>query len=341
VLVVRRLKPPFAGEFALPGGHVDAGERTRRTARRELTEETGVEFRGRLRRVGIYRGDERDPRLMLRSTAYVAFVSDEVMTVGGSDASEAEWVDVSRFIDDPEALAFDHAAILRDALRKVDGKSNPYDGALARVAKAADKRNAALLIAVRNALPRYLGSADPILLVAEYEAMKNETVERIKQRDGFINLNVVAAALIVGFAGSDPHKAAAWLALPWTTLCFGWAYLANDEKVSALSAYFRLTVGSQLGPRNLAWERSKKRATNLKTTHKFVQLAVDLLQFVVPTAAAIAAYGAFANNPWRAPMVTLVVAEGLLAVGLAGLFVSHSYLVKRWNISDDEWRRLR
>ena len=45
VLLVERAKPPLAGLWSLPGGHVEAGETVRAAASRELTEETGIEAR--------------------------------------------------------------------------------------------------------------------------------------------------------------------------------------------------------------------------------------------------------------------------------------------------------
>jgi len=42
VLVIQRGKPPVAGMWSLPGGHVEPGERLREAAARELLEETGV-----------------------------------------------------------------------------------------------------------------------------------------------------------------------------------------------------------------------------------------------------------------------------------------------------------
>lgn len=45
VLLIRRGKPPRAGEWSLPGGSQDVGETVRETAAREVLEETGVRIR--------------------------------------------------------------------------------------------------------------------------------------------------------------------------------------------------------------------------------------------------------------------------------------------------------
>ncbi len=43
VLLIRRGKPPRAGEWSMPGGRIEWGETVRAAALRELYEETGVE----------------------------------------------------------------------------------------------------------------------------------------------------------------------------------------------------------------------------------------------------------------------------------------------------------
>lgn len=45
VLLVRRGKPPFLGQWSIPGGGLEPGETTREAALRELHEETGVTAR--------------------------------------------------------------------------------------------------------------------------------------------------------------------------------------------------------------------------------------------------------------------------------------------------------
>lgn len=42
VLLIERGWDPYAGQWALPGGHVDPGETSRAAAARELAEEAGV-----------------------------------------------------------------------------------------------------------------------------------------------------------------------------------------------------------------------------------------------------------------------------------------------------------
>ncbi|MFC3125819.1 NUDIX hydrolase [Pseudoroseomonas globiformis] len=42
VLLIRRAKPPYGGEWSIPGGAQRLGETTKQAARRELLEETGI-----------------------------------------------------------------------------------------------------------------------------------------------------------------------------------------------------------------------------------------------------------------------------------------------------------
>ena len=111
VLLIRRGRPPFEGQYALPGGFVEIGETVEAACRRELKEETGVEVRD-LKLVGVYSDPKRDPRGHTCSVAYLASVNSAKPSAG-DDAAAAEWVKDWR----REKLAFDHADILADAAR--------------------------------------------------------------------------------------------------------------------------------------------------------------------------------------------------------------------------------
>ncbi len=111
LLLIRRRNPPFAGQFALPGGFVDYGETTEVAARRELMEETGLKAK-ELRLVGVYSDPKRDPRGHTIGIAYLTMI-EAGAPVAGDDAAEAEFRSDWRELD----LAFDHNEIVHDAVR--------------------------------------------------------------------------------------------------------------------------------------------------------------------------------------------------------------------------------
>lgn len=105
VVLVERRWPPHG--WALPGGHVDAGESCEAAALRELLEETGLHGR-LLYQMHTYSDPSRDPRKPTVSVVYAAEAPGEMQA--GDDASRAEvfaW-------DDLPPLCFDHAQILAD-----------------------------------------------------------------------------------------------------------------------------------------------------------------------------------------------------------------------------------
>lgn len=113
LLLIRRANPPFKGLYALPGGFVDVGETVEDACRRELLEETGVKA-GRLTLVGVYSDPRRDPRGHVVSPAFVTRVR-RATAVAGDDAAAADWIADWR----RRKLAFDHDAIVRDAVRRL------------------------------------------------------------------------------------------------------------------------------------------------------------------------------------------------------------------------------
>ncbi|MEY9934260.1 8-oxo-dGTP diphosphatase [Catenulispora sp. GP43] len=115
VLVIRRGHAPYAGHWALPGGHVDGGEQTHMAAFRELREETGIEAPG-LTYVGVYAAPDRDPRGRYVDFAYTQIVDGMPAPAAGDDATEARWMPVADALDPAAQIAFDHERIIVDAL---------------------------------------------------------------------------------------------------------------------------------------------------------------------------------------------------------------------------------
>ena len=90
VLLIRRGKPPRVGEWSLPGGRIEPGERAVDAALRELSEETGVTARitGLM---DVVDGLFADAGLHYVLIDYAAeWVSGE--PVAGDDALEARFV---------------------------------------------------------------------------------------------------------------------------------------------------------------------------------------------------------------------------------------------------------
>lgn len=111
VLLIRRGMPPFKGQWSIPGGRVEYGERLEEAAAREVREETAVDIRI-LGLLGVYdslpRQDQPHHYLLID---YVAeWVAGEPRA--GDDAEAAEFVPLE------DALARVSWDTTRGALRK-------------------------------------------------------------------------------------------------------------------------------------------------------------------------------------------------------------------------------
>jgi 8-oxo-dGTP diphosphatase len=118
VLLVKRGVPPFAGQYAIPGGFIRGDESLEEAALRELYEETGVRnvF---LEQLYTFGEPKRDPRGRVITVAYYALMaSDKLSLVAGADAAEAQWFPASSV----PHLAFDHKSILDYALERLRNK---------------------------------------------------------------------------------------------------------------------------------------------------------------------------------------------------------------------------
>ena len=116
VLAVERANEPYQGYAALPGGFLREGEDLHEAAERELKEETGLDGAAlHLEQLAAYGAPDRDSRGRVISVAYLAMAPDLPIPTAGSDAQSARWAPAHAIRD---ALAFDHAGILDDAIER-------------------------------------------------------------------------------------------------------------------------------------------------------------------------------------------------------------------------------
>ncbi|HET9893972.1 MAG TPA: NUDIX domain-containing protein [Streptosporangiaceae bacterium] len=144
VLLVQRGEPPYAGQWALPGGFARAGSPPGRggvarlaedlpdAAARILAKETGGMGQVYLEQLATYGTPGRDPRMRVISVAYLAFAPELPEPHPGGNARAAAWVPVGvlRLAEScprqesgaTGKLAFDHAQIVADGLERARSK---------------------------------------------------------------------------------------------------------------------------------------------------------------------------------------------------------------------------
>ncbi|GJL91090.1 NUDIX hydrolase [Hyphococcus sp.] len=91
VLLIKRGKTPFKGQWSIPGGGLEYGERLKDAVIREVREETGIEIRvlGLLDAFDGLPAETGHPHVVM-----IDYVADWVSgdPVAGDDAAEAEFV---------------------------------------------------------------------------------------------------------------------------------------------------------------------------------------------------------------------------------------------------------
>lgn len=131
VLLVERGGHPYKGSWALPGGFVNDDESAEEAAIRELKEETGVKLENaHIEQLKTYSEPNRDPRMRVISTAFIALVPNSALPApqAGDDAAKAYFYPVYDLIgdnvseEDKVSLAFDHEQILRDGVERTANK---------------------------------------------------------------------------------------------------------------------------------------------------------------------------------------------------------------------------
>jgi myo-inositol-1(or 4)-monophosphatase len=111
IVLIYRKNPPFG--WAIPGGFVDYGETLESAAIREAKEETNLNIE-LLYLLGCYSDPKRDPRFHTITTVFVAKGKGELKAK--DDAKLAKLFKIEEIPWDD--LAFDHAKILKDYLKR-------------------------------------------------------------------------------------------------------------------------------------------------------------------------------------------------------------------------------
>lgn len=112
-LTLRRPRPPFAGDWALPGTLVREEEDLSQAVLRILADGPGLPRPRHLEQLATFGAPDRDPRGRVFSVSYLALVPRPVPV-----RETAAWWPVAK----SPALAFDHDVILHSAVDRLRGK---------------------------------------------------------------------------------------------------------------------------------------------------------------------------------------------------------------------------
>ena len=162
----------------------------------------------------------------------------------------------------------------------------------------------------------------PLLLdiyLKEYDKLKSEQADRIGFRDNLIYVTIGVISGVLSFAFANAANSIALLIVPWAMLILGWTYLVNDDKISAMGKYIRLTLVDNIKPMLgqaklealLGWEiahRSDKR----RSRRKIEQLIIDEITFVLPGLVAMLLYWLLTPAPPAAAIVATLIEVPLL-----------------------------
>lgn len=96
ILLIKRKDHPYIGEWAIPGGFVNINESIEEAAYRELKEETNID-NIYMEQLATFGDVDRDPRMRVISTAYMALVPNKNLNpIAGDDAENVAWFTIKR-----------------------------------------------------------------------------------------------------------------------------------------------------------------------------------------------------------------------------------------------------
>lgn len=109
ILLMRRLRPPEAGTFSVPGGKIDFGEPTEAALRREVLEETGMTI-GALRLLCVVDLIDRADGMHWVSPTYLALEAEgEAVLMEPEKHADLGWYPLN---DPPAVLSAAAQAVL-------------------------------------------------------------------------------------------------------------------------------------------------------------------------------------------------------------------------------------
>jgi len=121
VLLVEQEEPASATKHALPGVLVQGDETFDGAARRALAVKAGLDARDwYLEQLATFGSPARDSRARVASVAHVVLVRGDDLVLNPDSADKPRWCPVNTVPWDD--LAYDHGAILREAINRVKGK---------------------------------------------------------------------------------------------------------------------------------------------------------------------------------------------------------------------------
>lgn len=114
IVMIERMNPPLG--WALPGGFVDYGETVEEAVKREVKEETNLEFSD-FKLLGVYSNPKRDARFHTVSVVFYGKGRGELCA-----ASDAKNAKIYKLNSLPEKIAFDHKKIIEDYINQTEAK---------------------------------------------------------------------------------------------------------------------------------------------------------------------------------------------------------------------------
>ncbi|CAN1212792.1 hypothetical protein TUMEXPCC7403_21485 [Tumidithrix helvetica PCC 7403] len=181
-----------------------------------------------------------------------------------------------------------------------------------------------------------MSTSDSILEVflKEYDKLKSEQAQRVGFRDNLLYVTLGVFGAVVSFAVSNPSNYYALLVIPWVSLILGWTYLVNDEKITAIGRYIRLTLVEKVKEKTnysdiesiFGWEIAH-RSDDRRKRRKIQQLIVDEIAFVLSGVIAIVAFYS-SVHPAALSINILAIVEFLLLIVLGVEIIIYADLGK-------------